>query len=269
MRGLIAVVAVALCPLQAVADDTAACDDTWEDIVTFAGALGEEIAEASVVNGDDGWCDVSATLDVSNIEASFRIDQFAQAPQNARSIEVMLQDLDGPVGVFDVTAALSYQPTSRAFRLHQLTARADDGRGLLARANMVLDGFVSGTDFQAALSGVTAQDASVAFFVTPGLLQDADIDLTDLTRVAVNDALSKVSEQQVSRRARSEFLRFVGAVPNARGTLAMTVDMPGGRSVLQIAGLFAGLSGNTDLSDVIAAALMDTTLDLTWKPGRM
>lgn len=270
MKRLTAAMALVFCPVLAVADET--CMAGWESIVTFAGPLGEEISEAQITSADDGWCAVSATLDIDTIEAKFRFDRLTQAPQNARSIEVTLKNVDARIGVFDVTAALSYQAETGVLRLHTLSARADDGRGLRASADISLDASKDGSDFQAALSALALQDLSLAVFVTPGLLQETGIDLSDLSRVTVDNALRDVSDRQVNRRSRSEFLRFVGAMPNVRGTLDIALNAPVGLRAPQIVDTFVRLDQADDdvaITAALGAALTDATLDLAWKPGRM
>ncbi len=270
MKRLIAATALIFYPMLAVADD--ACTAGWEDIVTFAGPLAEEITEAQIAPAEDGWCTVSATLDVDRVEARFRFDQLAQAPQNARSIEVTLESVDARIGVFDVTAALSYQTETGALRLHTFSARADDGRGVRAGADISLDGIEGDADFQKVLSALAFQNLSLAVFVTPGMLQDAGIDLSDLSRVTVDNALREVSDRQIDRRSRAEFLRFVGALPNVRGTLDIALKTPTGLRAPQIADTFVRLDKADDdaaIAAALGAALADATLDLAWKPGRM
>ncbi|PJI92406.1 hypothetical protein BC777_1255 [Yoonia maricola] len=270
MKHIIAMAALAFCPTDVVAQDAqTACAETWEDIVVFAGDFGEQIAAATVESGADGWCMVAASLDDDDIEAAFRTDQLVQAPQNARSFEVTIEAFSTCIGVFDIAAMLSYQPETGALRLHQMTARADDGRGVRIDANMRLDDFEAGLDFLATLPAVIAQDAAISVFVTPGLLQEAEVDLSSLSRVALDDALRDVSPRQVDRRARSEFLRFAGATPNAQGTLDLIVEISGGKTVLQIAPALDALRSNAEIADALATVLMDATVGLVWKPGRM
>lgn len=276
MKRLIAASILALCPLQALGNEAADCDAAWQDIVIFAGALGAGISEARVTAEADGWCAVSVTTDwavnFGVIDAAFRVDRFGQALPDARSFEVVITDLQTEFGSFEVAASLSHQAVTETLRLHAFSARADDGRGLRATANTSLGGLASRADALAVLSELAIKTTSVEMFVTPALLQDAGVDFSELTRVAINDALRDVDESQVSRRARSEFLRFVGATPNARGTLGITLDTPMGANLLQLATPFLALGRTPDdaaIAKALSTALTDAELDLAWKPGRM
>jgi hypothetical protein len=123
-----------------------------------------------------------------------------------------------------------------------------------------------------ALAEVAFTALSFNLIVTPDALGDLRIDFSDVTRASVDTALRGVSPAQVSGKTKREFLRFVGAVPNAQGTLRATVEAGKGRTVLSIVAPLIAL-GNAASDDAIArafeAALDDATLTVTWNPGRM
>jgi hypothetical protein len=270
MRLLIAATALAMCPLQAFSDEADAdCLDTWQNIVAFIAPVGDDIDGAVVDSRKAGWCAVSATLGIDEINAMFRVDQLTEAPQGARSIEVTLERVYIGPEAFDVTAAVSYDSATGALQLHDLTASAFSGRGLRARANMRLTDWDNGADFLSLLPALMAERASLAMSVNPGMMQESGINLRQVTPAVVEDAFGKVSERQISRRARSEFLRFIRALPNASGKLELTVDIPDGRPVLHIAGALGSFGRNEDNASALAAVLTDTTVDIAWNPGRM
>lgn len=270
MRLLIAATALAMCPLQAFSDEADAdCLDIWQNIVAFIAPVGDDIEGAVVESREAGWCAVSATLGIDDLNVMFRVDQLAEAPQDARSIEVTFERVYMGPGAFDVTAAVSYDPATGALRLHDLTASAFSGRGLRARANMRLTDWDDGADFLSLLPELIAERASLSMSVNPGMMQESGVNLRHVTPAVVEDAFGKVSERQISRKARSEFLRFIRALPNATGRLEVAVEIPDGRPVLQIAGALGGFGRNEDNANALAAVLTDTTVDIAWNPGRM
>ncbi|MEJ8559985.1 hypothetical protein QTO30_01125 [Yoonia sp. GPGPB17] len=258
MKRLFMATVVAILPIQAMSDDAANCVDTWAEISEFTGALGPAISEDGIVTGHDGWCQIVAR-DVTALgtrleEGVFRLGQLPDDTADTRSIEVALTGLQTPLGLFEGTAALSVEIETDRLRLHQLRLFADDGRGIRATADMA------------------ANKMNVDIVVTLTALATAGIDFSEVSRVAVDNALRDVNEMQVSGKTRREFLRFVGAAPNAQGTLSVSIQLSDGTRIAQIAAPFFAL-GMSPSDDAIArafdAALTDVRVDIVWKPGRM
>jgi len=272
MRNLFLATSLAIAPMTAFSDDITDCPADWAEITEVVGAIGSVVPDTSVTASADGWCEIAtgnlAALGSSLDGAKFRLDQFPQSLAGARSIEIELSGMQTPVGSFDGNFALSLQIESGAVRLHQLRLFAPDGRGLRATADVSV----------AALTGLgTAPDAqsgvvNIDLMVTPNFLTATQINFAEVTRSAVDRALRDVRDAQVSGKSRREFLRFLGAAPNARGTLNIAGEGTGDVTIFQIVRPFLSLSRDpldAEITSAFDAALEGVSLDLTWKPGRM
>jgi len=271
MKRLLAASVFAFLPLDAAGQDAQYCMAEWEVIADLAGAIGD-----GATAGEDGWCEIATTktaiFGATLGEAAFRFDQNEEALPNSRSVEVQIADLQTRFGTYEGIFALSHQTQAGAVQLHQLRLRGDDERGLRGTAAASLPAFQNEAEAQYALTDLTVSRVNVDVFVTPALLDALQIDFSQVTRRAVDSALRDVSEAQVSGKSRREFLRFVGAVPNARGTLSVAVEISGDISLFERIAPFVALArapSDDDITGAFDAAFDGVSIDLIWKPGRM
>jgi hypothetical protein len=268
---------LALMPLHAAGQDFAdGCKDVAASMQDFAGFGRIELAQADTTSLSDDWCHVSAALilgnDVRFEEASFRIDQLATASPESRSLEIRLTGLQSEIGPLDVKAAISHDAETGVLELHELSARGPDGRGLSATALLAFEGILDAKAIQAALPDLGLSNLDAKVFVTPEMLSALDINFRSLTRTAMNNALKDVSETQLNSKSRRAFLGFVGAAPNAWGTLDIGLLAPSSVGTLQLASPFLTLGHTPEAAAITQAldvALTDIVLDVSWKPGRM
>ena len=269
----LAVAAFALLPLQAFGQDTGGdCESIASSIGGLAGLGRIEIAQVP----SDGWCEVTSAVvmgvDFRFEDASFRVDRVTDAPRGSRSLEVKLTALQTDFGVFDVEVSLSHDADTHVLELHSLRSRAPDGRGLQMTAMLSLDAEMDAKSIQAVLPHLALNDLSAKVFVTPDLLAALDLNFEDISRAAVDSALRNVSQTQVSSKSRRAFLGFVGAAPNAWGTLEIDLEAPSGVGVLQLVGPFLNLGNAPSDGAIMGAfdvALSGVMLGVNWKPGRM
>ncbi len=258
--------------MPAISQNTSECQAHWAEITEAVGPLGQVIPVTGITAGKNGWCEIAvdnlASLGMSLDEAQFRLDQMPEPVAGGRAIEVALSGLRTPVGTFDGTAALGLDVENGAVRLQQLELHAPDGRGLRATADLRI----------AALTGIGGSPetetnrVSVDLVVTPEFTAATSIDFSEVTRTAVDNALRGISDAQISAKSQREFLRFIGAALNARGTLSVAGEGAGDVTIFQILRPFLALGRNPSDAAISAAfnmALEGVTLDLTWKPGRM
>ena len=271
MKRFLAASFFAFLPLQALGQDAPDCAAEWESVAALAGAFGD-----GAVAGEDGWCELATTktaiLDATLGKAAFRFDQSEEALPNGRSIEVRIADLQTQFGTYEGIFALNHQTQTGAVQLHQFRLRGGDRRGLRATAFASLPALKSNARAQNALTDLTVNRANVDVFVTPALLGALQIRFSQITRRAVDSALRDVSEGQVSGKSRREFLRFMGAAPNARGTLSVAVEMSGDASLFERIAPFVALArapSDDDITSAFDAAFDGVSIDLAWKPGRM
>ncbi len=273
MRHLLAALLLAVLPVSAMGEEDAACAAAWAPIgeAAFSGARA-----ANVTAGANGWCDVDLTrwsgADVRFGSTAFRTDRLAQAPQGHRSLEVVFEGVETPFGTFDGRIAASVSPQTGIAQVHTAQFASHDGRGIRSNARIDLADFWQEAQDQPVEPLADAQFITIDFIVTPAALAQTRIDFTEVTRAAVDSALRDVGETRISAKTRREFLRFVGAAPNAQGTLRVAIQLSDDVSPFDLVGPFATL-GTTPSDDDIARAFDASTrgvsLVVTWKPGRM
>ncbi len=270
MKRLVAASLFALLPLPVLADTD--CTSLWADVRTFAASFGAADMIGQVTAGEDGWCNF-ATSDATSFQRARAEGRFRFADlENTRSFEVMFSGQETPLGPVEGRIEASQDIQTGAVQVHAFHVQGADGRGLRMNGQLRAAPFEDLAQAQEAFGDVTFTALSFDFIVTPDALGDLRIDFSDVTRTSVDAALRGVSAAQVSGQTKREFLRFVGAVPNARGTLRVTIAADEGRPILAFSAPFFAL-GNAPSDDAIArafeAALDDTTLTVTWNPGRM
>ncbi|HEV8034732.1 hypothetical protein [Yoonia sp.] len=270
MKRLIAASLFAFLPLPALGDTD--CAKAWTEIRAFAASFGVTDLTGSVTSGAEGWCRFATSDETlfqrANAEGKFR---FAVS-EDARSGEVVFSRQETPLGPIDGRLAVTQDIRTGSVQLDELHVQGEDGRALRMRGQLHAATFENVTQAQEALAEMTFTTVSLDFTVTPDALADLRIDLSDVTRSSVDTALRGVGEAQVSGRTKREFLRFVGAVPNARGTLRVTMDAHEARPVAALIAPFFALGhapGEAALTKAFAAGLDDTTLTVIWNPGRM
>ncbi len=277
MRLLLAMAWLAIGPLPVLAQTpNQECQQTVDGFVAVAKSFNAEVGALDGTAVAEGWCRVTATDGALRggvfAQARFRLDRLDAVQPGSRSLEIDLDGVQTVFGRFDVTAALSHAPDSGLLTVHSALARGTDGRGLQALGRLDMPAFKTVPDAQNAVAELRLITLSVQAMITPDLLQDAGADFSDVTRVAVDDALEGVSLSQVSTKTRNEFLRFAGAAPNARGTLDVGLDAPDSLGVLQLVMPFVTLGNRPDaqaLAQALAVSLTGVVLDVAWKPGRM
>lgn len=273
---LCAVAAIAILPFQAVAQSTdASCQLTLSGFSKVT-AVSFDPEGLIATAGADDWCTITRsgalTQGVKFEEAKFRVDQLDIRQPKSRALELEVTNLQSAAGLFDISIALSHQAETGLLLIHRATARGGDGRGLRANGIFVLPPFGTIEQARAALLGLAMRSVSVEAVVTPAFFEDVNADFQDVTHVSFRSALKDVSQGQVSNASRNEFLRFAGAVPNARGTVDVTLEAPSDVGVAQLIGPFLGLGRNPDddaLMMALATALTNVAVDIAWKPGRM
>ncbi|KQB95349.1 hypothetical protein AL073_15930 [Loktanella sp. 1ANDIMAR09] len=270
MRRLLAASLFALLPLPALADTD--CARAWAEIRTFAASFGVTNLTGSVTSGAEGWCrftDSNATsFRPANAEGRLRFS----AREDTRSVEMLFSEGDTPLGPLDGRFAATQDIQTGSVQVNDLQIQGGDGRGLRMSGQLRATPFADAAQAQEALAAMTFTTLSFDFIVTPDVLADLQIDFSDVTRSAVDTALRGVGEAQVNSRTKREFLRFIGAAPNARGTLRVTMDASEARPIAALVAPFLALGhapSEATLAKAFAAALEDTTLAVIWNPGRM
>ncbi|EBA12885.1 hypothetical protein [Roseobacter sp. CCS2] len=272
MKHLLATILLAVLPTASISDARIACAEAWADIATVVGGSGAE----AVTVGANGWCDVDLAhttfVDTQIEKAAFRVDQMQSAPDDSRTIEFDLEGVDTPFGTFDGTVALSMHADTGFVRLHALRFLGQDGRGVRATAQAELDGVLVFPVQHQSQNAADAQFADIDIIVTPAALADTGIDFAQIDRASFDRALRDVSDMQISGKARRAFLRFVGAMPNAQGTLSIAVQMADDARMIDVVRPFAALGrapSDADIAYAFDRALDGIQIDLAWKPGRM
>lgn len=277
MKYVVIVAFLAIMPAQLMGQSgTDSCAEIAAMVQDISGLGLIEVVEPDAEAASDGWCQISKALILGNDfrfeQALVRFDQLATTAPENRSLEVTLTSLQTEIGDLDIEASLSHDARSGELVLHDLLARGPDGRGLQVTAEFALDAAMDAKALQVALPDLALVALSAKLFVTPALLDALDIHFQDVTRAAVGSALKDVSEAQVSSKSRRAFLGFVGAAPNAWGTLEIDIATASSVGILQLVGPFFNL-GDAPEMDAIArgldVALTDVMLDVAWKPGRM
>jgi hypothetical protein len=271
MKRLLSVLILALLPMRVIGDQTTDCQTMWAEVSAVFGTFSQVISETSITSDQNGWCKIPtgnlAILGSRLGEANFRVDEVSQFALNERGVEVELSGLQTPVGMFDGVGAVSLNAESGSVVLKELQLIGEDGRGVRVTADLALSAFM-----QDVSSNVEAQTVTLDLVVTPDFLSATGIDFSEVTRTVVDRALRDVSFTQVSGKSRRAFLGFVGAAPNARGTLRISGEGAGDVTIFQILRPFFSL--NRDPSDAAItaafdAAFEDIRVDLAWNPGRM
>ncbi len=272
MKRPLAACVLATLATQGITDAQSDCVAAWADVAAPLGGTGGE----QVLAAANGWCEVDLFKPgfvAAQIEgAAFRVDQLPNAFAGNRTLELDLEGVKTLIGTFDGTAALSIHNGTGIVQMQSLRFIGDDGRGLRATALVDLDGAFIFPEQHQSQGDPVAQFINLDVIVTPAALTDARIDFSDVTRAAVSSALQDVSNTQISGQARREFLRFVGAVPNARGTLSVAVQFSENAKVLGMIAPFLSLDrapDDTQISHAFASAMDGVRVDVTWKPGRM
>lgn len=260
MRRLCAIAFAAWLPGQAISDT---CAQDWGDI-TQTDSFGLSKA-AALEAGEDGWCQVAIAEQLGTwgrIEAlAFRIAEAGEL----RAIEMTLNGLQTPLGSFEGTAALSLETATGVLLLQDLQLSGEDDRGLRITAT-------AGVPIFDLSAQTPARAVRIDFYITQAALADTGIAFSQLSRAAVDSALRDVSDRQISGKTRREFLRFVGAMPNARGTLSVTIDLLNDARIADVVTPYLTLGrspSDDEIARVFDIAFDDIRLDLAWKPGRM
>jgi hypothetical protein len=263
---------LALAPLTAWAQMTSpVCDDAW-DAMASSGLINAAAKGFEITQRDDGWCKIApngvALSGVSFDAAQFRLDGLTGDQSQVRTFELQIDEAAFAGNVFAVSAEISQHLDAGLIAINRLSARAEDGSGIILRGTFEMAPF----DDLGSVTGAELLSLDAQIFVTPDALSDLRIDLKDVTRASMANALRDVEQSQVSRASRQEFLRFAGATPQARGTLAVTLDAPSGLAISQIVTPLLGLPrspSDREIAQAVGVALSDLTIQLAWKPGRI
>ncbi|WP_342071704.1 hypothetical protein [Yoonia algicola] len=270
MKRLVAASLFALMPMPALSDTD--CASLWVEVRSLAASFGAADRIGQITSAEDGWCNF-ATADATLSQRASVAGRFQIAElDNTRSVELEFSGQDTPLGPLEGRMEISQDTLTGAVQVHVFDVQGADGRGLRMNGQLHGAAFEDAAQAQEALADVAFTALSFDFIVTPDALGDLRIDFSDVTRASVDMALREVTAPQVSGQTKREFLRFVGAAPNAQGTLRATVEAAERRTVLSLVAPFFAL-GNAPSDDAIArafeAALDSATLTVTWNPGRM
>jgi hypothetical protein len=270
VKRLLAASLFALLPLPALADTD--CASAWAEIRTFATSFGVANLTGSVTSSADGWCRFAGSETTSfrpaNAEGRVRFSE----REDTRSVEMLFSERDTPLGPLDGRFVATQDIQTGSVQVHEFQMQSADGLGLRMSGQLRATPFADAAQAQEALAAMTFTTLSFDFIVTPDALADLQIDLSEVTRGAVDTALRGVGEAQVNSRTKREFLRFIGAAPNARGTLRVTMEASEARPIVALVAPFLALGhapSEAALAKAFAAALDDTTLEVIWNPGRM
>lgn len=273
MKRWLAIAALVTVPLQALGDTAAG---TCNAAVTFAGSLHSGLAGLRATPAQVGWCAVEnaemTAYGIAIAGAAFRVDQWPLAPASVRSVEISVDRLETGLGSFTLSVALTHEAESGALTLHELSLRGDDGRRLKAVAKLSSGPFEGAASPASILTDLKVEGFLAHVSVTPAFLRETGISFGDLTRANVNEVLRDIDEAQVTRRTRSEFLRFAGAAPDAQGSLEVRLETADGVPVGQLVGPVLGLGRSPEtqaIARVLEAALAGVSIEIVWNPGRM
>lgn len=251
------------------------CKTAWDSFsktMLIAPQDRQAAASFQITQSDDGDCEVTpngASLLGLTIDAvTFQVEDGT----NKRKLEFTVTELVIEHVTSDVSAVLSHGTDTDMLIVDTLTVRGADGSGLRANGQFQLADFDSIATAQSAIAGIAVSTFNANLIVTPQLLAGIKADFGKVTRIALDRALRNVSQSQLDRASRQEILRFCGAAPQVRGTVAMTVNAQPTVSVWQMVAPFVDLPDDQDeawLTHAIGIALSGLTLDLVWKPGRI
>ncbi|MCG3267316.1 hypothetical protein [Yoonia sp. I 8.24] len=275
MKYLIAAVCLTASP--AFAYDrmtTQACQDSWN---MFVGAMapfevnGEAPLPSDVRVGPGGWCTIDTSddgwdsTDVSRV--GFQIegaDAYLDGSGIPAAIAMRFEGLILGARRYNAEAHVRHLPEAGMLVVEDVTLRHEDGSGI--SVSYVLQGayFSDVAGMQTSLAGLRMTELHGQAAINQFLLDDLDVDLSEVNRVSMGEALRDVSRFQVDTATRQAFLRMVS---DREGELLVDITSERGFGWIQAVVPFLDISGDADLASALGIAMSGVSIALEWKQG--
>jgi hypothetical protein len=275
MKYLITVACLAATPAFAYDMMSAqACQDSWDTFAQSMGSFevnGDGPPPSDVKVGRGGWCAIDTAQDGWNStdmsQVGFRIegaDTYLSGEGIPQAIALRVDDLKLGNRHYAAEAHLRHLPESGQLVVENVTLRHDDGSGI--SASYVLQGafFSNVAGMQTSLAGLRMTELHAQVSMTQPLLDDLDIDLSEINRVSLGEALRDVSRFQVDTASRQAFLRMVS---DREGKLRADITSDRGFGWIQAVVPFLDMSGDADLASALGVAMTGVTIALEWEQG--
>jgi hypothetical protein len=275
MKYLIAAACLAASP--ALAYDTMsaqACQDSWDKFARSMGSFeinGDGPPPSVVTVGRGGWCAIDTaqggwdSTDMS--EVGFRIedaDAYLSGDGIPQAIALRIDDLKLNNRRYTAEAHLRHLPDSGQLIVEHATLRHSDGSGISASYALQGAFFSNVAGLQTSLAGLRMTELHAQVALNQALLDDLDIDLSDINRVSFGEAMRDVSRFQVDTATRQAFLKMVS---DRQGKLRVDITSDRGFGWIQAVVPFLDLSGDADLASALGVAMTGVTIALEWEQG--
>lgn len=275
MKYLIAAACLAASPAFAYdMMSTQACQDSWDKFAQSMGSFeinGDGPPPSVVTIGRGGWCAIDTDQDGWNStdmsQVGFRIedaDAYLAGDGLPEAIALRVDDLKLNNRRYAAEAHLRHLPDSGQLVVENVTLRHNDGSGI--SASYVLQGafFSNVAGMQTSLAGLRMTELHAQVSLNQDLLDDLDIDLSEINRVSLGEALRDVSRFQVNTASRQAFLRMIA---DREGKLRADITSDRGFGWIQAVVPFLDLSGDADLASALGVAMTGVTIALQWEQG--
>ncbi|PRY79012.1 hypothetical protein CLV80_103344 [Yoonia maritima] len=261
------------------------CQNSWDalkDAVIPYREIFQAFTQTKVELAADGWCEVHdrqlgwdgaaqsswRAKGVSGL--GFRIetvDPLLNGQGLPDAMAVRLSDFEVGTRNYDASLRLRRMPEEGQLIVESYTLRHEDGSGIAA--SMIMDGayFSSIGNMQTSLIGMRMSDLRAQVVVNQPLLDDLDVDLSDVNRVSVGSALRDVPRWNVSTDSRQAFLAMVA---DKEGTIDVEISSESGLGIMQAALPFLNMPdahSDDDIATAVGVALSGVTIDVSWKSG--
>ncbi|SFR36043.1 hypothetical protein SAMN04488005_0913 [Yoonia tamlensis] len=251
-----------------------ACQDAWDRFAQTMGSFeinGSGPPPSVVTIGSDGWCAIDTNQPHWNssdmAQVGFRIenaDAYIHGTGLPAAIALRIVDLKIGERRYSAQAHLRHLPASGMLVVENASLRHSDGSGIAA--GYVLQGayFSNVAGLQTSLAGLRMTELHAQISVNQRLLDDLDVDLSEINRVSLGEALRDVSRFQVDTASRQAFLRMV---TDREGKLRVDITSERGFGWIQAVVPFMDTSGDQDLAHALGIAMSGVTIALAWEQG--
>ncbi|WP_106744723.1 hypothetical protein [Yoonia maritima] len=261
------------------------CENSWDalnDAIIPYKEIFQAVTQTKVELTADGWCEVhvrqldwdgaaqSSWRDKGLSGLGFRIetvDALLTGKGLPDAIAIRLNDFEVGTRNYDASLRLRRMPDEGQLVVESYTLRHEDGSGIAA--SMIMDGayFSSIGNMQTSLISMRVSDLRAQVVINQPLLNDLDVDLTDVNRASVGNALRDVPRWQVSTDSRQAFLAMVA---DKEGTMDVEISSESGLGIMQAALPFLNMPdahNDDDIATAVGVALSGVTIDVSWKSG--
>jgi hypothetical protein len=251
------------------------CQDSWDTLAqsfTVFGAFTSDPKSANVAIGAGGWCMIDASPSGLSMATDlpavgFKIESaesFLAGDGLPEAIAVRLEALSIGERQYDAEAHLRHLPDTGQLVFENVTLRHDDDSGISASFIMQGAFFSDMAGLQTSLAGLRMTELHGQAAVSQSLLDDLDIDLSEVNRVSMGEALRDVSRFQVNTATRQAFL---GMISDREGELDVDITSERGFGWIQAVVPFLNVSDDKDVASALGVAMTGVTIALEWEQG--